>query len=250
MLIRYSLIAILAASCAAAASPSFAQDDTKVDMTVTKVAPKPVKKRRVVRNVEPISYWVDADKLRVRDNPIAGDVVGILELGKKVRAYQSFANWIRISPSDKPQQWVNVKFISPQQISYANFNAGRRTASKGFVTNRIPVDVDLKRIKVKDYDGGRVFAASVAEASNRNRVVVTKTEFRAGPYFEKRLVACDGDAATHAQLIGEGYTYLMMEYDKRTETVDVSSDLPSREISDKTSALTSAIAEYACETDL
>jgi len=34
----------------------------------------PVKKR-VVRVVEPVPYWVKADRLRVRDNPFAGDVV-------------------------------------------------------------------------------------------------------------------------------------------------------------------------------
>jgi len=250
MLIRVSLMLVLAVAAFADAPPSFAQVEAQIDTDAVELAGKPVKKRRIVRNVEPIPYWVDADKLRVRDNPVAGDVVGMLELGKKVRAYQTFENWIRISPANKPEQWVNSKFISSQQISYANFNSGRRTARRGFVTNGAPDDVNLKRIKVKDRKGGRVFAASVTEAPNLNRVVVTKTEFRVGPYFEKRLVACEGNAATHIQLIGEGYTYLMMEYDKRSETVNVNTDQPSQALSSDTSPLVAAIAGFACKAKL
>jgi len=249
MLIRFSLVTLLAASGFAVATPSFAQTSSQIDIEAAEVIPKPVKKRRIVRNVEPVAYWVESDKLRVRNNPVAGDVVGMLELGQKIKSYQIFENWVRISPKNKSEQWVNSEFISNQQVTYANFNSGRRTARKGFVTNGAPDDVNLKRIKAKNYDGGRVFAASVKQTSSDARIVVTKTEFRAGPYFEKRRISCDGKAATHAQLIGEGYTYLMMEYDKRSEAIISNPDQSTHALSDETSPMTSAIANYACKTD-
>ena len=250
MLTRISLLFALAAGTFAFANPSFAQDAAQIDTRAAEVAAKPVKKRRIVRNVEPIAYWVESDKLRVRDNPVAGDVVGLLELGQKIKAYQTFENWVRISPANKSEQWVNSEFISDQQVTYANFNFGRSTARSGFASGGAPNDVDLKRIKVKDYDGGRVFVASVKGTSDNARMVVTKTEFRAGPYFQKRRVACEGRDATHVQLVGEGYSYLMMEYDERSEASTEEVNLSRHALSDQTSAMTTAIANHACKADL
>lgn len=250
MLTRISLISVLAVGTFAFATPSFAQEAAQIDTQAAEVAAKPVKKRRIVRDVKPVAYWVESDKLRVRDNPVAGDVVGLLELGQKIKAYQTFENWVRISPNNKSEQWVNSEFISSRKATYANFNFGRNTARPGFANGGLPNDVDPTRIKVKDYDGGRVYAASVKETPDNARLVVTKTEFRAGPYFEKRRVACDGGTATHVQLVGEGYTYLMMEYDERGEVLTKESDLSPYALSDETSAMTKAIANHACKAKL
>lgn len=250
MLIRISLITALAAGTFVFANPGFAQEAAQIDTSAAEIAAKPAKKRRIVRNVEPVAYWVESDKLRVRDNPVAGDVVGMLELGQKIKAYQTFENWVRISPANKSEKWVNSDFISNQQVTFANFNFNRRKARTGFGNTSMPDDVDLKRIKVKDYKGGRVFVASVKNSAENARIVVTKTEFRAGPYFQKRRVSCAAEGATHAQLIGEGYSYLMMEYDKRSEALTEMSDPSRHALSDETSAMTTAVANYACKADL
>ena len=66
---------------------SYAQDrpiETPIEITNN----APLKKSRIIRNVEPVPYWVDADQLRIRDNPVAGDVIGMLELGQKIKAYE------------------------------------------------------------------------------------------------------------------------------------------------------------------
>jgi len=88
MLKTQSQIIALAAGLGLLASPAFAQDSTNVET----LKPAESRKKRVVRVVEAIPMWVDAEKLRVRDNPYAGDVVGMLQLGQKVTEYPPTGN--------------------------------------------------------------------------------------------------------------------------------------------------------------
>lgn len=206
------------------------------------------KKRRIIRKVEPIPYWVDTGQLRIRDNPVAGDVNGMLKLGQKIKGYETFENWLRISKVGAPEQWVNADYLTNQQVTWARFdNVTRRRP--GFNRSNTVDDVSLKRIKVPDNKSVKVYAASIKKTGNNNRVIVTRQNFPSGPHFEKRLVACDGDKkAQRVQLLGEGYNYMMMEKDIRGKDVDVNSDVPRRRVEESDfSATTLAIANFSCK---
>lgn len=207
-----------------------------------------VKKRRIIRKVEPIPYWVDADQLRIRDNPVAGDVNGMLKLGQKIKAYETFENWRRISKPGTPEQWVNADYLTNQHITWARYeNTTRRRA--GFNRSNTADDVSLKRIKVPDNNDIKIYAASIKKTTNDNRVIVTRQNFRSGPHFEKRLVACNSEnQAERIQLLGEGYNYMMMEKDIRGQDVDVNSDVPRRIVEGNDfSAATVAVANFSCK---
>ena len=62
------------------ATPAFAQTVGDIETLNTAETPK----KRVVRVVEAIPMWVDAEKLRIRDNPYAGDVIGMLAAKARV----------------------------------------------------------------------------------------------------------------------------------------------------------------------
>ena len=207
-----------------------------------------LKKQRIIRKVEPVPYWVDAEQLRIRDNPVAGDVIGMLELGQKIKAYDQFENWIRISKTNTNSKWVNTDYLTNTPITWARYgnNAVRRTQRRAGLGE----DVNLTRIKVKGSKSSRIYAASITKSSNGNRVIVTRQNFRSGPYFEKRLVACSDTSATHVQILGEGYTYMMMENDVRGATVDVNTDIPKLKITPDAvlSPATIAVANFSCET--
>ncbi len=209
-----------------------------------------VKKNRIIRKVEAVPYWVDADQLRIRDNPVAGDVIGMLELGQKIKAYEQFENWIRISKAKSNAKWVNTDYLTNTPITWARYgnNSVRRTQRRAGLGE----DVNLTRIKVKGSKSSRIYAASVKKSANGNRVIVTRQNFRSGPYFEKRLVACTDTNATHVQMLGEGYTYMMMENDVRGLTVDINADMPKLEISANAvlSPATIAVANFSCEADV
>ena len=216
-----------------------------VDNTAT-----PQTKRRIKRVVEAVPYWVDVEQLRIRDNPVAGDVVGMLRLGEKIKAYDTYENWIRVSKSDAKEQWVNAKFLTADQATWARFdNNGTRRRNLGFTRNTAANDISLKRIKIADDKSAKVFAASIKETSNNNRVIVTRQNFRSGPYFEKRLVSCDSEGtATHFQLLGEGYNYIMMEKDIRAQNIDFNSTKPRVSLADENvSAKSAAIANFSCK---
>jgi len=212
---------------------------------------KPTTKRRINRIVEAVPYWVDVEQLRIRDNPVAGDVVGMLRLGEKIKAYDTFENWIRVSKPDAQQQWVNAKFLTHDQVTWARFdNNNTRRRNLGFTRNTAANDISLKRIKVPSDKNAKVYAANIKTIANNNRIIVTRQNFRSGPYFEKRLVSCNSENnATHFQLLGEGYNYIMMEKDIRSQNIDLNSiqprvDLTGDNINDKSTA----IANFSCKT--
>lgn len=220
---------------------------TQPSEKITESAHTP-KKRQIIRKVEPIPYWVDAAQLRIRDNPVAGDVTGMLKLGQKIKAYETFENWLRISKAGAPEQWVNSDYLTTRQVIWARFdNTKRRSA--GFSRVNTADDVSLKRIKVPENNDIKIYVASIKKTANDNRVIVTRQNFRSGPYFEKRLVSCEANKkANRIQLLGEGYNYMMMEKDVRGQNVDVNSASPRRALA-KTgfSPTTLAIANFSCK---
>jgi len=209
-----------------------------------------LKKSRIIRNVEPVPYWVDADQLRIRDTPVVGDVIGMLELGQKIKAYEQFENWIRISKTSSNAKWINTDYLTNTPITWARYgnNATRRIQRRAGLGNNSV----LKRIKVEGDKSARIYAASITKNANGNRIIVTRQNFRAGPYFEKRLVACSENTATHVQMLGEGYTYIMMENDIRGNSININSATPSLSIleSDDLTATTLAVANYSCEAEI
>lgn len=214
---------------------------------ITNTAPQ---KRKIIRKVEPVPYWVDADQLRIRDNPVAGDVIGMLELGQKIKAYEQFENWVRITKNTTNAKWINTDYLTNTPITWARYgnNSVRRTQRRAGLGE----DVNLTRIKVKGSKSSRIYAASVKESANGNRVIVTRQNFRSGPYFEKRLVACSAAEATHVQMIGEGYTYMMMENDVRGLTVDINTATPKLAITaeEVLSPATIAVANFSCDAEV
>ena len=211
----------------------------------------PKAKRRIKRVVEAVPYWVDVEQLSIRDTPVAGDVIGMLRLGQKIKAYDTFENWIRVSKAEAKEQWVNADFLTHDQVTWARFdNKVTRRRNLGFTRNTAANDISLKRIKIPSDKSAKVYAANIKKMANDNRIIVTRQNFRTGPYFEKRLVSCDANkAATHFQLLGEGYNYIMMEKDIRSENIDVNSAQPRVDISaGDVSAKSIAIANFSCKT--
>lgn len=239
-----STIAALSVCVAAVSSPAAAQSTATAD-----AAPEPTKKRRVIKKVEPVPYWVEADQLRVRDNPVAGDVIGMLKLGEKIKAYDVFENWIRISKAQSTEQWINSDFVTRDQVTWARFNDDTRRRNIGFSRNTAANDITLKRIKFDGDKDARTYAARLDVTSNDNRVIVTRQNFRSGPYFEKRLVSCDDSkTATHFQLLGEGYNYIMMEKDIRAQDINIDSDQPRVDLTEgDVSPKSLAIANFSCK---
>lgn len=221
------------------AMPASAQDANDIET----LNPAETPQKRVVRVVEAIPMWVDSEKLRIRDNPYAGDVIGMLEMGQKIKVHQRADNWIRISSDGKPAKWVNSEFLSKSRVSWSNYEFGSRS-SRSF---NAPYDVDLKRIKIKELKDMKIYAAHIKSAPNSGRVVITRHDFRSGPYYEKRIVHCGESGASHVRMLGEGYNYLMMEKDPRGAAI---AEAPGPAFAVKegaTSALSQGIAEFTCK---
>ena len=226
-----------------------AAQDTPIESPVEIKSNPTLKKSKIIRKVEPVPYWVDSEQLRIRDNPVAGDVIGMLELGQKIKAYEQFENWVRITKTATNEKWVNTNYLTNTPITWARYgNTVRRSQRRAGLSD----DISLKRVKVKGDKSVRIYAASIKQSANGNRVIVTRQNFRAGPYFEKRLVACEDTSATHVQMLGEGYTYMMMENDVRADSIDVNTATPSLSISETedVSLTTIAVANYSCEADI
>ena len=205
-------------------------------------------RRKVVRTVDPITYWVEAEQLPIRNNPVAGDVISMLQLGQKIKAYGTFENWLRISKAGEPEKWVNSQYVTSDQLTWARFDNKRRR-SAGYRNFNTADDVSLERVKVPNSKDAKVYAASVKTTDNGNRVIVTRQNFRSGPYFEKRLVSCaEPGTALRFQLLGEGHNYIRMEKDIRASQVDINSASPRTAIeAGVTSAKTIAIANHSCK---
>lgn len=220
-------------------SAGWAEAQTKIGESTSK--------RRIVKTVKPIPFWVDADQLRVRDNPIAGEVVGLLELGQKVEGYEQQDNWVRISRDGQTQQWVNTDFLSNTAVTWARHNGFKTGLSKRPRTIQTPADVILKRLRVPENKNAKIFVAQLRETSDENRVIITKHIFRGGTHFEKRLVRCEDKHATHEQLLGEGFNIRMLANDPRARNIDPQTHQAENVIdASSVSPTGEAITEFAC----
>ena len=227
------------------AMPAAAQQSAPISETADTIETITPKKR--IRVIEPVSYWVDANRLRIRDNPFAGDVVGMLEMGQKIKAYENVDGWVRISGQGKDNKWINSRFLSSSQITWSNYGYSSR-GSRSLAD--APYDITLKRIKIKGVKDVKVYAADIKSIDDHKRIIMTRHEFRSGPYYERRLVQCGEDQiASHVKVLGEGYTFDMMNADPRNAAAQKPMDASSAIDSETTSALNKTIADFTCETD-
>jgi len=203
-------------------------------------------KSQIVRHAEPLEFWVEANQLRVRDNPVAGNVVGMLERGEKVKAYQQYDNWLKITTEGDEQLWVNADFMTNTRVTWTSYRNGTRGQHNSL---SIANDVKLDRIKFDGDKKAKVYAVTIAQLNDEVKLIVTKHMFKAGPYFEKRAISCSGSGQpTHYQLIGEGYNYLMMEKDERGIKFENKQSKPANTFGSANMIdSTRAIAEFACE---
>jgi len=226
------------------------QDTVEIPVVAEQIAPTQVKKR-VVRIVEPVPYWVEADQLRVRDNPYAGDVVGMLEIGQKIRVRQTIDDWVRISAKGKPERWVNRKFLSRSPVTWANYSLNSQRARK-FGADRFGSarsDIKKKRIKIKGVKDLKVYATDIKRLAAGKKLVISRHEFRAGPYYEKRIVQCAEDTASHVRILGEGYTVMMMEADPRHAGLGTPMADDDQVENEALSTVDKVIASFTCETE-
>jgi len=234
-----------------ASNTGFAQDNaTDLDLKDAVTVPKTTT-RTVKRVVEPIPYWVEADQLRIRNNPYAGDVIGMLEIGQKVKVSKTVDDWVLISSGDDQEQWVNRNFLSPSPVTWAAYKFDSRQSRKlgqGRFGD-VKYDIKKKRIKIKDLKGVRVYAADIKRLADRQKIVISRHDYRAGAYYEKRMVTCADDGASHVKMLGEGYTVMMMEADPRRERVGIPMSEQDQIENEAVSQVAKAIAEFTCETE-
>ena len=211
----------------------------------------PAATRKINRVTEAVPFWVESEQLRVRDNPYAGDVVGMLKLGQKVKITKVVDSWGLISDAGEPERWVNREFLSASPVTWANYKfdsrGSRNLARDRFGGDRF--DTKVKRIKVKGLKDVRVFAADIKTLSAGKKLVISRLDYRAGPYYEKHLVQCDADDATHIKILGEGYTVLMMEADPRQQRIGLAMADTDQVESEAIGAAAKAIAKFTCETE-
>jgi len=207
------------------------------DVTSEQVVGYPAaKKSRIKRDVEPVPYWVDAESLRLRDNPVAGRIVGKLGYGQRVLAYSQYENWVLISKPEDKQQWVNSDFLSNSRLSWASYNRGGRTRSSDVIAVRIKHPNDRKN---------RTFGVRLKTAATGNALITTRQDTSQGAYFQNHFVSCSQQQAVGARLVGEGYSFLEAQNDLRGADLDI---FNPDQIEDKiTDGLDSAISSFACK---
>jgi len=200
--------------------------------------------RIVKRVVEPAPFWIDANKLHVRDDPFAGNQIDTLERGQKVKVYEQLENWMRISPDGHKANWINGNYTSASRVTWANYSslgANRRQTLNGTV-----LDIDLQSIPVEGDSQSEIFSAKLRILDLRRRVIDTRHNSDGGRYYERYLVQCDFGKPSHARLLGEGYNYVSMHRDTRNEYLSSPLSSFDKIDVDATPADRQAIAKYAC----
>ncbi len=243
MYIRYlSLIALTGGLTLTLAAPVSAQSVENPDQP----------RRKIIRKVEPIPYWVEADQLSIRDNPVAGNVVGILELGKKIKAYESFENWVRITPDGNTARWINADYLTNTPITWTNYDS--KAKSKRFSrANSSSSDIILKKIRVPGDRSARLHATSIRTPAENEKLIVTRQNFRAGPYFMKHHIKCQDQENPEIKFLGEGFNYVMMERQAklniaRSKTVSANKAVDRPIVPDyEPNATVKAIGNFACK---
>ena len=203
-----------------------------------------LRKRIVKRVVEPVPFWIDASKLQVRDDPFGGNALSELERGQQVKVYEQLENWMRISAEGQDPRWINGDYTSAIRVTWANYANGG--ASKFKTHDKAVRDIDLRRIPVEDGSSSKIFAANVKALDSRRRVVDTRHNTEDGRYYERYLVQCASNKASHARLLGEGYSYVRMHKDPRNEYLNDPLDSVDKLEGSSVSADRRAIASFAC----
>lgn len=230
-----SLVTILLISTgnsmiAQAQSSDAAQTVTASNSTQTDT---PLRRKRVT---QPVEYWVDASSLNLRDNPVAGNIVGSIEYGQKIFAYSQYENWVQISKSEEKGKWVNSDFLSNSPLSWASYSRNRPTRVS-----------DITSIRIKDPENKkkRIFGVRLKTADTGNALITTKEETSQGLFFQNRFVSCDGQNVIGVRLVGEGSNYLRAQNDFRNQSYNIyDSDVVK---DDATSSAARAISKFACK---
>ena len=251
-----SIVLSMAVSCPAFAQDGFAQDNTADNAAndlvlaggqIDAAAPK----KRINRVVEPIPYWVEADRLRIRSAPETGDVVGMLKAGQKVQVRQTEGDWMLISVSENDARWVERSYLSAAPVTWTAYQFDSRQARnlRQGSFSEATYDRQKKRIKIKDLKNVRVYAADIMRLTDGQKIIVSRHDFRAGVYYEKRMVQCTDDGASHIKMLGEGYTVKMMNADPRLQRIGVPMSEQDIIAGEGISKTAKAIAEFTCATD-
>ncbi len=191
---------------------------------------------RILRDVQPIAYWVDSASLKLRDNPVAGKVLGNLEYGQKILAYSQYENWVRVSKADATPKWVNSDFLSNSRISWASFNRKSSTRSNDVVSARIKDPENRKK---------RIFGVRLKTASTGNALITTREETTEGIFYQNRFVSCNDQRPVGIRLVGEGRDFLSAQNDVRNLAVDI---YDTKTIEDKAAnSAEIAISTFACK---
>jgi len=193
---------------------------------------------RIKRDVQPVTYWVESSSLNLRDNPVAGRVVGSLSYGQKVVAYAQYENWVRISKIDAKQQWVNSDFLSNSSLSWASYVRPSTTLN---------VDVIPVRIKDREDRKKRMYGVRLKKSETGNALITTQLHTKTGIFFQNRFVSCDKTKALGVRLIGEGSSFLRAQNNVRNPDLDIYA--PEQIEDDANNSAESAIASFACKTE-
>lgn len=193
--------------------------------------------KRIKRDVQPVAYWVESTSLNLRDNPVAGKVVGNLSYGQKVLAYAQYENWIRVSKLDAKQQWVNSDFLSNSSLSWASYSRPSAALAADFNPVRIKDPEDRKK---------RMFGVRLKKSETGNALITTQVQSAQGIYFQNRFVSCKNQKAIGVRLIGEGSTFLRAQNDVRNLGMDI---YAAEKIENKANnSAEFAISSFACKT--
>lgn len=195
---------------------------------------RPLRRKRVV---QPIEYWVDANSLNQRDNPVAGNIVGTLEYGRKVLAYSHYENWVQVSKVETKPKWINSDFLSNSRLSWASYTHNRPTRAS-----------DITHIRIKDSENKkkRIFGVRLKMADTGNAIITTKEDTSQGSYFQNRFVSCKGESVIGVRLVGEGHNFLSAQNDYRNQAFNIYDAEPIKdEAADSTEE---AISKFACKT--
>ncbi len=218
-------------------SPSAFAQSTNGPQVIGEATPvKRVVRKRIKRDVQPVPYWVEAASLKLRDNPVAGRIIGNLSYGQKVMAYDQYENWIRTSKLDAKQQWVNSDFLSNTSLSWANYNRPTARAATDFVPVRIKDPEDRKN---------RLFGVRLKKSETGNALITTQKQSEQGRFFQNRFVSCDGQEVVGVRLIGEGSTFLRAQNDPRNLGLDIYA--PEQVDHEANNSGEAAIAKFACK---
>jgi len=230
---KSNLKIILAAALISLGSTQISTAQTASEATIA----DETRSERVKRDVQPIAYWVEASSLNLRDNPVAGKVVGNLSYGQKILAYEQYENWIRVSKLDEKQKWVNSDFLSNSSLSWASYVRPSTTLASDFNPVRIKDKEDRKK---------RMFGVRLKKSETGNALITTQLHSDKGVFFQNRFVSCKKEKVIGVRLIGEGSNFLRAQNDVRNLGKDI---YDVEQIDDKANnSAESAIASFACKT--